>query len=94
MRKLRMLALGAAMVLASMAARAQLQIDITRGVTDPVPVAVGRGPVGSAARSPRFHSWNFLNSRNSWYSASEMPPGPGSGWSLAGCWPGIRRDCC
>lgn len=48
MRKLRNLALGAAMVLASMAAQAQLQIDITRGVTDPVPVAVvpfgGRAP--------------------------------------------------
>src|SRR5690606_22098436 len=40
MLKLRMLALGAALLLTSMAARAQLQIDITRGVTDPVPVAV------------------------------------------------------
>ena len=40
MLKLRMLALGAVLALTSMAARAQLQIDITRGVTDPVPVAV------------------------------------------------------
>ncbi len=41
MLKFRMtLALGAALLFTSMAARAQLQIDITRGVTDPVPVAV------------------------------------------------------
>jgi TolB protein len=40
MLKSRMLALGVALFLTSMAARAQLQIDITRGVTDPVPVAV------------------------------------------------------
>jgi len=40
MQKLRMLVLATALALTSMAARAQLQIDITRGVTDPVPVAV------------------------------------------------------
>src|SRR5690606_30118848 len=40
MLKFRMLALGAVLALTSMAARAQLTIDITRGVTDPVPVAV------------------------------------------------------
>lgn len=40
MLKLRMLALGAVLMVTSLAARAQLQIDITRGVTDPVPVAV------------------------------------------------------
>ena len=40
MQKLRMLVLATALALTSLAARAQLQIDITRGVTDPVPVAV------------------------------------------------------
>lgn len=47
MLKIRTLALGAALALVSLAARAQLQIDITRGVTDPVPVAVV--PFGGSA---------------------------------------------
>jgi len=40
MLKFRMPGFAAVLLLASMAAHAQLQIDITRGVSDPVPVAV------------------------------------------------------
>jgi TolB protein len=40
MLKSRMLLIAAALALAATSAQAQLQIDITRGVTDPVPVAV------------------------------------------------------
>ena len=40
MLKLRRLVIACSLVLACSAAHAQLQIDITRGVTDPVPVAV------------------------------------------------------
>jgi TolB protein len=40
MLKFRMTAFAAVLALVSMAAQAQLQIDITRGVSDPVPVAV------------------------------------------------------
>jgi TolB protein len=47
MSKLRMPVFAAVMALVSAAAHAQLQIDITRGVTDPVPVAVV--PFASAA---------------------------------------------
>jgi TolB protein len=98
MRKLRMLALGAAMVLASMAARAQLQIDITRGVTDPVPVAVvpfaGNAPGSDTVDVAGVIERDLASSgRFRGIDRAAMPGRPGRAEEVdAGLWRGARAD--